>query len=177
MRQVALRLLLHLRLSRVTLCHTSSSSQMATLLELSHELLHCIFTEITPTDLSAVGRTCKDLNSYISGNKLLHKDIYLQRYDQPASETSWESEVHDLVKLEKVLESSDRQVKRDALEFAAEQINRVFKQSIRASRWRRPSSCRHRRATAGVGEATLHVWRPDRRDPFTLVFHNMAAKC
>ena len=96
---------------------------MATLLELSHELLHCIFTEITPTDLSAVSRTCKDLNSYIRGNKLLHKDIYLQRYDQPTSNTNWEDEVHYLSKLEKILESSDRQVKRDALGFAAEQIN------------------------------------------------------
>jgi hypothetical protein len=99
---------------------------MATLLELSHELLHCIFTEITPTDLSAVSRTCKDLNSYISGNKLLHKDIYLRRYDQPALEPSWETEVHDLVKLEKILESSDRQAKRDALEFADEQINHLL---------------------------------------------------
>jgi hypothetical protein len=99
---------------------------MATLLELSHELLHCIFTETTPTDLSAVSRTCKDLNSYISGNKLLHKDIYLRRYDQPASESSWENEVHDLVKLEKILESTDREVKRDALEFAAEQINHLL---------------------------------------------------
>jgi hypothetical protein len=96
---------------------------MATLLELSHELLHCIFTEIAPSDLSAVSRTCKDLNSYINGNKLLHKDIYLQRYDRPTSDTNWEALVHDLVKLEKILKSSGRQVKRDALEFAAEQIN------------------------------------------------------
>ena len=102
---------------------------MTTLLELSHELLHCILTEITPTDLAAVGQTCKDLNSYISGNKLLHKDIYLQRYDQPKSDTSWESEVHDLIKLEKILESTDRQVKRDALEFAAEQINHLLDSS------------------------------------------------
>lgn len=113
----------------LTCCHKSSTSRMASLLELSHELLHCIFTEITPTDLSSVSRTCKDLNRYISGNKLLHKDIYLQRYDQPSSDTSWESEVHDLIKLEKILESSDRQVKRDALEFAAGQINHLLETS------------------------------------------------
>lgn len=99
---------------------------MATLLELSHELLHCIFTEITPTDLSAVSRTCRDLHSYISGNKLLHKDIYLRRYDQPESDPNWESEVHDLIKLEKILDSSDRQVKRDVLEFAAAKINHLL---------------------------------------------------
>lgn len=96
---------------------------MASLLELSHELLHCIFTEISPTDLSAVSRTCRDLDSYISGNKLLHKDIYLQRYDQPESDPPWEREIHDLVYLEKILESPDRQTKRDALEFAAARIN------------------------------------------------------
>lgn len=95
---------------------------MASLLELSHELLHCIFTEISPTDLSAVSRTCRDLNSYISGNKLLHKDLYLQKYDLPESETNWESQVHDLTRLEKILDSSDRQVKRDSLEFAASRI-------------------------------------------------------
>jgi hypothetical protein len=102
---------------------------MATLLELSHELLHCILTEIAPTDLSAVSRTCKDLNSYISGNKLLHKDIYLQRYDQPEADTNWETEIHDLVKLEKILDSSHRQVKQDALEFAAARIEYLLETS------------------------------------------------
>jgi hypothetical protein len=96
---------------------------MASLLELSHELLHCIFTSLTPTELSVVSRTCKDLNSYISGNKLLHKDIYLQRYDQPASDINWEVKTHELIKLEKILESPDRQTKRDALEFAASRID------------------------------------------------------
>jgi hypothetical protein len=96
---------------------------MASLLELSHELLHCIFTSLTPTELSVVSRTCRDLNSYISGNKLLHKDIYLQRYDQPASDINWEDKTHELIKLEKILESPDRQLKRDALQFAASRID------------------------------------------------------
>jgi hypothetical protein len=96
---------------------------MAPLLELSHELLHCIFTSLSPIELSAVSRTCKDLNSYISGNKLLHKDIYLQRYDQPKSDVNWEDKTHELIKLEKILESPDRQVKRDALEFAVSRID------------------------------------------------------
>jgi hypothetical protein len=110
----------------LTIYHNPTYSRMATLLELSHELLHCIFTEITPNDLSAVSRTCNDFHSYISGNKLLHKDIYLRRYDQPGSDTNWEDEVHDHVKLERILESSDRQVKRDVLEFAAARINRLL---------------------------------------------------
>lgn len=115
--------------SCLTVYFDSTLSRMATLLELSHELLHCILTEIGPTDLSAISRTCKDLNSYISGNKLLHKDIYLQRYDQPEADTNWEAEVHDLVKLEKILDSSDRQVKRDALEFATARIEHLLETS------------------------------------------------
>ena len=102
---------------------------MASLLELSHELLHCILTSLTPVELSAVSRTCKDLNSYISGNKLLHKDIYLQRYDQPKSDINWEDKTHALIKLEKILESSDRQLKRDALEFAASNIDYLLDSS------------------------------------------------
>lgn len=53
---------------------------MASLLELSHELLHCIFTEIEPADLAAVSRSCGTLNSYIKGNRLLCKELYLRRY-------------------------------------------------------------------------------------------------
>lgn len=102
---------------------------MASLLELSHELLHCIFTSLSPTELSFVSRTCKDLNRYISGNKLLHKDIYLQRYDQPECDINWEDKTHELVKLEKILESPDRQTKRDALEFASSRIDYLLNTS------------------------------------------------
>ena len=54
---------------------------MASLLELSHELLHCIFTEVDPVDLAALYFTCRSLNAYIRGNLLLHKELYLRRYD------------------------------------------------------------------------------------------------
>lgn len=99
---------------------------MASLLELSHELLHCIFTDISPTDLSSVSHTCKVLRNYISGNKLLHKDIYLRRYDQPASDTHWEQELHHLVKLEKILESSDSDAKPRYLGYVAFHIARLL---------------------------------------------------
>ena len=91
------------------------------LLELSHELLHCIFTEIEPVDLSALNRTCKTLHRYIRGNKLLHKDLYLRRYDEPEleSELEWEEEIHDLVKLERILASEDRDTKHDHLGFVS----------------------------------------------------------
>ncbi|RMY57023.1 hypothetical protein D0865_03337 [Hortaea werneckii] len=103
---------------------------MASLLELSHELLHCIFCEIEPVDLSALSRTCRDLNSYIKGNRLLHKDLYTRRYDEPKAdydELDWESEIHDLGKLEKILESrADRDLKADHLGFVGKRIERLI---------------------------------------------------
>lgn len=101
---------------------------MASLLELSHELLHCIFTEIDPADLASLCRACGTLNSYIRGNRLLHKDLYVRRYDEPKSavEPDWEDEVHNAVKLEKILDSEDRDVKREHLGFVSRQINSLL---------------------------------------------------
>lgn len=99
------------------------------LLELSHELLHGIIVELAPEDLSSLGRTCKYLYSYLKDNKVLHRDIYLQRYDQPRVDTDWETAVHDLFKLERILGSDDRQVKRDSLEFIAARISYLLENS------------------------------------------------
>lgn len=101
---------------------------MAALLELSHELLHCILTETEPVDLAALAASCRTLHVYIRGNKLLHKDLYIRRYDLPRDgiQLAWESELHDLVKLEKILECSDRDVKDAALGFVAERITSLL---------------------------------------------------
>ena len=98
------------------------------LLELSHELLHCIFAEIEPTSLAHLCITCRTLNSYIRGNRLLHKDLYVRRYDEPrvSIEPDWEHEVHKAIKLEKILESEDREVKRENLEFGSTQIKSLL---------------------------------------------------
>ncbi|KAK4931001.1 hypothetical protein LTR49_002416 [Elasticomyces elasticus] len=101
---------------------------MASLLELSHELLHCIFAEVDPGDLAALTRTCHDLNNYVRGNRLLHKDIYVRRYDEPRSddvEPDWEKEVQDLTKLERLMGSENKQAKLESLGFVAEQINHL----------------------------------------------------
>jgi hypothetical protein len=97
---------------------------MASLLELSHELLHCIFVEIEPADLSALSRACRALKSYIRGNGLLHKELYVRRYDEPSArpEPEWEQAIHDLVKLEKILQSPERDRKAAYLQFVAEQM-------------------------------------------------------
>ena len=102
---------------------------MSSLLELSHELLHCIFCEIEPADLSALSRTCRDLNSYIRGNRLLHKDLYVRRFDEPrlgGNEPEWEKELQNLVKLEKILECEGRENKADYLQYVADGINRLI---------------------------------------------------
>lgn len=102
---------------------------MASFLELSHELLHCIFCEIEPADLSALSKTCRALHSYVRGNRLLHKDLYVRRYDEPRPsdvEPDWEKEVQDLVKLEKILECEARDSKPEYLQFVAEQIDKLI---------------------------------------------------
>ncbi|PPJ56550.1 hypothetical protein CBER1_03947 [Cercospora berteroae] len=99
---------------------------MASLLELSHELLHCIFTEIEPADLSSLSQSCRAVHSYISGNRLLHRDLYVRRYDEPEAgknEPDWEDLVHRRVKLEKLLDTDDRDVKRQNLDYIAREIN------------------------------------------------------
>ncbi|KAK0259756.1 hypothetical protein LTS09_005598 [Friedmanniomyces endolithicus] len=106
---------------------------MTALLGLSHELLHCIFAEVDPADLAALALTCQDLHSYIRGNKLLHKDIYVRRYDEPScnAEQDWERQMQDLTKLEKLLESENKLTKLDSLGFVAEQINRLLETAHR----------------------------------------------
>ena len=115
---------------------------MATLLEISHELLHLIITGIDPADLAALSQTCRTLLSYIRANRLLHKDIYIQHYDGPPAsmEPDWEEEVHKAVKLEKIFESSDREVKREHIGFATEQIQSLLKT---AQPWEDPSDSRN----------------------------------
>ncbi|KAK5121735.1 hypothetical protein LTR85_004610 [Meristemomyces frigidus] len=102
---------------------------MSSLLELSHELLHCIFCEIEPADLSSLSKTCRAMNSYVKGNRLLHKDLYVRRYDEPRigdGEPDWEEEIQKLVKLEKILEGEGRDSKSEHLQFVAERINRMI---------------------------------------------------
>jgi hypothetical protein len=99
---------------------------MASLLELSHELLHCIFIEIDPVDLACLSKTCRTLNAYIRGNRLLHKDIFVRRYDEPATlsnDSNWEEELHKSVLVEKILETEDRDVKRQNIGLVAERIS------------------------------------------------------
>ena len=52
--------------ARMTLCFP----------HLSHEILHNILIYTNPTDLSALSRTCKSLNSFLKENTMLCKEMY-----------------------------------------------------------------------------------------------------
>lgn len=122
---------------------SAPKNPMACLLELSNELLHCIFLEIEPVDLASLSRSCRALNSYIRGNRLLHKDLYVRHYDEPPIKSrepkisgkgkqrqdselllqlDWEDALHRLVRMEKILDSDDRSVKMDNLEFVGKEV-------------------------------------------------------
>ena len=73
-------------------------------------------------------QTCRPLNSYIRGNRLLHKDLYVRRYDEPSPslEPNWEEEVHKAVMLEKILGSESRDVKREHIDFVSHQLQSLL---------------------------------------------------
>lgn len=99
---------------------------MSTLLDkLSNELLHIAFVHLDGPDLASLLATCWPLHHFVKGNSLLHKEIYLLRYDAPGSnagEPDWEKELQRNVKLEKILDSSNAQEKRARLSFVAERV-------------------------------------------------------
>lgn len=66
---------------------TRLSIIMASLLELSNELLHNIFVHVEPLALDNLTATCQSIRSYIKSNRLLGKEIYLRRYVGAVIET------------------------------------------------------------------------------------------
>ena len=55
-----------------------------TLLNLPHEVLHCIIANADPQDLAALC-CCRALNDFIKDNHLLHKELYLKNFVRPYS--------------------------------------------------------------------------------------------
>nr|POE71897.1 hypothetical protein CFP56_11773 [Quercus suber] len=99
-----------------------------------------ILSQVEPIDLAAVSRTCRNLACYIQGNRLLHRELYLTRYDEPLapSPPDWEQLIHDNVKLEKIL-ASERH--RHGLSARAEpRAPPLHPPTGRADRPRRPPS-------------------------------------
>jgi hypothetical protein len=60
-------------------------SKMPSLLDLCHEILHDVFVQVQPADLAALSKTCAAFSSYINGNRLLWKDVYLKHFVSSSS--------------------------------------------------------------------------------------------
>ena len=92
--------------------------------KLSNELIHLIIVQLEVFDLHSLLLSCHTLNDFIIGNKLLHKELYLSRYDDPSrgSEPDWEEQLHQNVKLEKLLQSREKDEKRSSIGFAAARV-------------------------------------------------------
>jgi hypothetical protein len=58
---------------------------MTCLLDLSHELLQSILGEVDGQDLAALSATCRAFNSFITGNRILCKSVYLRAWVNQAS--------------------------------------------------------------------------------------------
>ena len=50
------------------------------LMNLPHEILHSIAYEADPSDLARLSRSCRSWHSFVKGNRLLHKEIYLKHF-------------------------------------------------------------------------------------------------
>lgn len=106
---------------------TVTSAEACPLLGLSNELIHIVFAAVDPPDLARLSETCRNLRNYIRDNNLLHKEIYLNRYDEPPNSRNepdwpWERELHHKVKLEKILASGNDHVKREHISFVAAEV-------------------------------------------------------
>lgn len=53
--------------------------EMATITTLPHEILHGIFKSVNITDLASICLTCRRLQRFVSDNRMLFKEIYLQK--------------------------------------------------------------------------------------------------
>ena len=109
------------------------------LLDLPHEVLHCIFTHVDPHDIAHLS-CCRALRAFIKCDRVLFRDIYLKNFvrisrytyescgqtaemfhqDDPRQgtvhkEVFWEEELHRLVNTDKILESRNEALKARSL--------------------------------------------------------------
>jgi hypothetical protein len=53
---------------------------MDTLTQLPPEILHGIFSFVSPADLSVIPQTCRFLYHYVKGNSALCRDVYYHNF-------------------------------------------------------------------------------------------------
>ncbi|PSK38083.1 hypothetical protein B9Z65_1274 [Elsinoe australis] len=97
---------------------------MSRLLDCSHEVLHNILTQVEPADLASLAISCRSLNTFIDGNVLLHKELYLQRWDAPLTPTEqdYPTALHSLVLLQKTFTSPSLTTKQTSLSTSGRTI-------------------------------------------------------
>ena len=59
--------------------HRDSEKMAYSLLDLPHEVLHAIFSDIDPQDLASLC-CCRVLNDFITNDRLLYKELYLKNF-------------------------------------------------------------------------------------------------
>ncbi|PTB80497.1 hypothetical protein M440DRAFT_1397867 [Trichoderma longibrachiatum ATCC 18648] len=102
---------------------------MAHLTTLPNEILHNILQWMSPRDLGSLPRVCRALHGFVKGNQKLCEDIYLHNFDSPPNDErlDWETELHDVVRLENICLREDVEDKEDELSFVYEVVNRMLK--------------------------------------------------
>jgi len=92
------------------------------LLDVCHEVLHCILERLHPVDISAFSQTCKAFYLYTQNNDFLWRSVYLQYYDDPRSSTpgripDWDKELQQLTKVEKIFRTRKEENKSTQIEL------------------------------------------------------------
>ncbi|KAH8695803.1 hypothetical protein GQ44DRAFT_634574 [Phaeosphaeriaceae sp. PMI808] len=104
---------------------------MTELLDLCYDVLIRILEEINPEDLASCAQTSSAFNRFITSNTRLYKAHYLRRFDDPRRsptdpEPQWVSELHRVIRCQKILESADNDVKRDEYRFVASTVDSLI---------------------------------------------------
>ncbi|KIX07303.1 uncharacterized protein Z518_01956 [Rhinocladiella mackenziei CBS 650.93] len=91
---------------------------MAQLVDLALEVLHNIFQNVEPVDLSSLSKTCRHFNKLIQSDELLWKHHYLGQFGSPLQDEalSWRDRLTGLINVEKILESEDEDVKAESFD-------------------------------------------------------------
>jgi hypothetical protein len=61
------------------LSHADNTTKMAYFISLPHEILHSVLTCVDPRDLASLSLCCEALHRFIQNDRLLFKELYLQR--------------------------------------------------------------------------------------------------
>ncbi|UKZ73830.1 hypothetical protein TrVFT333_001483 [Trichoderma virens FT-333] len=107
---------------------------MAHLTTLPNEILHNILQWLAPRDLGSLPRVCKALHSFVKGNQKLCEDIYMHHFDAPPDDErlDWETELHDVVRLEIICHRDKVEDKENELRFVYKVVNRLLKHASSA---------------------------------------------